>query len=159
VPHVQDKFNVLLAPDLAPVERLMLLKRVDLFRRMPVEVLTELVFLMHESRITGGERIFKEGEVGDALYIIARGQVEVRAGNRILNYLQEGQVFGEMALLDSEPRLASVTAVEPTHLLRMDQAPFYEMLEDRYELAEGIIQNLLAHLRNRVKDLSERQAE
>jgi CRP-like cAMP-binding protein/HEAT repeat protein len=159
VPHVQDEFNVLLAPDLAPVERLMLLKRVDLFRRMPVEVLTELVFLMHESRITSGERIFKEGEVGDALYIIARGQVEVRAGNRILNYLQEGQVFGEMALLDSEPRLASVTAVEPTHLLRMDQAPFYEMLEDRYELAEGIIQNLLAHLRNRVKDLSERQAE
>jgi CRP-like cAMP-binding protein len=156
--YAPDEDNVLLAPELAPVERMMLLTRVNLFSRLPVDVLSELVFLMREVRLAQGDTVFEEGTPGDALYIIARGKVEVLAGNRTLNFLQEGQIFGEMALLGSEPRLATVTAVEHTRLLRIDQAPFYELLEDRIELAEGIIQNLTGHLRDRVNDLTEVQA-
>lgn len=58
-------------------------------------------------------------------------------------------VFSEMALLDPEPRLASVTAVEPTRLFRLAQAPFYELMADRPEVATGIIRVLTGHLRAR----------
>ncbi len=57
-----------------------------------------------------------------------------------------------MALLDPEPRLALVTAVEPTRLFRLAQAPFYELMADRPEVATGIIRVLTGHLR--VRDLA-----
>jgi CRP-like cAMP-binding protein len=63
-------------------------------------------------------------------------------------------VFSEMARLDPEPRLASVTAVEPTRLFRLAQAPFYELMADRPEVATGIIRVLTGHLRARVRDLA-----
>jgi CRP-like cAMP-binding protein len=60
-----------------------------------------------------------------------------------------------MALLDPEPRVALVTAVEDTQLLRLDQEPFYELIDDRIEVVRGIIHVLSGHLRNRVRDLNE----
>ena len=80
--------------------------------------------------------------------------MRVHSGAHTLNQLKEREVFGEMALLDPEPRLASVTAVVDTRLLRLDQAPFYELLEDRIEVARGIIQMLSQRLRARVADLN-----
>ena len=74
---------------------------------------------------------------------------------RLLNFLEERDVFGEMALLDPEPRLASVTAVEPTRLFRLDQSPFYQLIAERPEVASGIIRVLTRRLRNRVRDISE----
>ena len=57
-----------------------------------------------------------------------------------------------MALLDAEPRSASVTAVEDTELLRLDQEPFYELMADRVELAHGIIPMLTRYVRARIRD-------
>jgi CRP-like cAMP-binding protein len=53
-----------------------------------------------------------------------------------------------MALLDKEPRSASIFAIEPTQLLRLAQAPFYELLSDRPEIATGIIHVLMGYIRN-----------
>lgn len=149
-----DTFVGLGESALAPIERMLLLKRVDMFNRLPDELLTELVFLLDESDVAGGETVFAEGESGDAMYIVATGKVRVHAAGHTLNYLSAGEVFGEMALLDPVPRLASVTAVERTRLLRLSQAPFLELLDDRFELAEGIIRILSGHLRNRAQDLT-----
>lgn len=142
---------------LAPVERVLLLKRVELFKRLPDTLLTELAGLMQETVIAPDALVFAQGAPGDAMYIVARGRVRVHDAGHTLNYLTEGDVFGEMALLDSERRLASVTAVGPTRLLRLDQAPFFELLADHIEMAEAIIHTLSAHLRNRLQDLTEIQ--
>ena len=79
-------------------------------------------------------------------------------GERLLNFLGEREVFGEMALLDPEPRMASVTAVEATRLFRLEQAPFYELMVERPEVATGIIRVLTGHLRNRVRDIAQLNA-
>lgn len=150
-----DVFTGLEEPTLSPIERMLLLKQVDMFNRLPDELLTELVFLLEEADVAAGETVFAEGESGDAMYIVATGKVRVHAAGHTLNYLSAGQVFGEMALLDSVPRLASVTGVEQTRLLRLSQAPFLELLEDRFELAEGIIRTLSGHLRSRTLDLAD----
>ena len=87
------------------------------------------------------------------MYIILDGKVRVHDGEHLPNYLGERDVFGEMALLGAEPRLASVTAVEITRLFRLDQASFHELMSEHHEVATGIIRVLTGRLRNRVRDI------
>jgi HEAT repeat protein len=143
---------------LSTIERVLVLKTVGIFAGTPDEILAEVATLLEEVDLKAGQTIFEIGELGDCMYIIVDGKVRVHSGERTLNYLGQGEVFGEMALLDPEPRMASVTAVEDTQLLRLDQEPFYELMDDRIEVVRGIIRVLTGHLRARVKDLNEARA-
>lgn len=140
---------------LSTVEKVLVLKTVAMFGQTPDHVLADVADLLEEIEVAENETIFQKGEPGDSMYIIVDGKVRVHTGERLLNYLGESDVFGEMALLDPEPRLASVTTVEPTRLLRLDQSPFYQLLSERPEVATGIIRVLTRLLRARVHDLSQ----
>jgi CRP-like cAMP-binding protein len=72
-----------------------------------------------------------------------------------LNFLGTRAVFGEMAALDPEPRSASVTAVVPTHLFRLEQQAFYRLMEGRIEIVRGVVHVLCQHLRARMRDMLE----
>jgi hypothetical protein len=143
---------------LSTVEKVLMLKTVPMFSQTPDNVLADVAGLLEEVDVSENETIFHQGDSGDSLYVILDGKVRVHNGERLLNYLGECDVFGEMALLDPEPRLASVTAIEPTRLFRLDQAPFYELMEERPEVATGIIRVLSKHLRNRVHDIAQLNA-
>jgi CRP-like cAMP-binding protein len=136
------------------VEKIMTLKRVDLFRGSPDHVLAEIAASLTELLLPAGQTIFYKGTPGDCMYLVVAGELRVHDGPHTLNHLADGDVFGEMALLDSAPRLASVTALAETRLLRLDQAPFYEIVEARPEVARGMIRVLAHHLRNRIDDIS-----
>jgi len=110
---------------------------------------------LEEVPLSAGETIFEKGDTGDCMYLIVGGEVRVHDGGRTLNHLQTGDVFGEMAVLDAEPRMASVTAVKDSQLLRLAQEPLYEVMEDRSEVGRGIIRVLSRHLRDRAQDLNE----
>jgi AAA family ATP:ADP antiporter len=140
---------------LSTIEKVIILKAVSIFAGTPDEILAEVASLLEEVELREGETIFEKGDAGDCMYIIVDGKVRVHDGGRTLNYLGEGDVFGEMAVLDPEPRLASVTAVEDTRLFRLDQGAFYELMDDRIEVARGIIHVLSQHLRARVRDLND----
>ena len=139
---------------LSTIEKVLILKAVNMFSQTPDNVLADVAELLEEMDVPEDETIFKEGDPGDSMYIIVDGRVRVHAEERLLNYLGESDVFGEMALLDPEPRLASVTTVEPTRLLRLEQASFYQLIAERPEVATGIIRGLTRLLRDRVRDLS-----
>jgi CRP-like cAMP-binding protein len=143
---------------LSTVEKVLILKTVSMFSQTPDNVLADVADLLEEMDVSENETIFKQGDAGDSMYIILDGKVRVHDGERLLNYLGEREIFGEMALLDPEPRLASVTAVEATRLFRLDQAPFYELMSERPEVATGIIRVLTGHLRNRVRDIGQLNA-
>ena len=139
---------------LSTVEKVLILKTVPMFSQTPDNVLADVANLLEEVDVSENEAIFRQGDAGDSLYVILDGKVRVHDGERLLNYLGEREVFGEMALLDPEPRLASVTAMESTHLFRLDQASFYDLMTERPEVATGIIRVLTGHLRNRVRDIA-----
>lgn len=139
---------------LSIIEKVLILKTVNLFSGTPDEILAEVATLLEEVELLGGQAIFQKGDPGDCMYIIVSGQVKAHEGQTIFNTLADGDVFGEMALLDPEPRLASITALEDTTLLRLDQQPFYELMEDRIEIVRGVIGVLSGHLRNRVRDVT-----
>jgi CRP/FNR family transcriptional regulator, cyclic AMP receptor protein len=139
---------------LSTLERVLTLKSVSLFSATPDEVLIEIAALLHEVQIVAGATIFAEGDVGTSMYIIVSGRVQVFDNKRILAELGSRAVFGELALLDPEPRLASVRALEDTLLLRVDHRPFYELMAHRPEIAYSIIYMLGAMLRDGVADLN-----
>jgi CRP-like cAMP-binding protein len=132
-----------------------ILKTVSIFSGTPDETLAEVASLLAEVSIQAGETIFEKGEKGSSMYIIVDGQVLVHDGERRLNQLGERDVFGEMALVDSASRLASVTAIEDTRLLRLDQESFQKLMYERPEVVHGIMRVLSRHLRDRVQDLDE----
>jgi len=140
---------------LLTIEKVMILKTVDIFAQTPDEILADIAALLKEVEAPPGATIFEKGEQGDSMYIIVEGEVEALDGERAFTRMGERQVFGEMALLDGEPRTASIRTTQATRLLRLDQEPFYELMDDRIEIARGVIHVLLQRLRARTDDLNQ----
>ena len=80
------------------------------------------------------------------MYLLVEGQVGLQNGDRTSAFLGEKEVFGELALLNPAPQPSAVTALTDARLLRLDQAPLFELLEDHPPLAWGIIQRLAQRL-------------
>jgi len=139
---------------LSTIEKVIILKDVELFGETPDELLAEIAGLLTEVEVAPGEPVFAKGDVGDSLYVIVSGQVRVHDAGMTINHLGESEVFGEMALLDTETRMAAVTAESETLLLRLDQEAFYELMDTRSEVARGIIRVLSARLRRRVAEVA-----
>jgi AAA family ATP:ADP antiporter len=155
---IKEATNIVLngeTPVLATIEKVLILKTVNLFDGTPDEILAEVAALLAEVELLEGQTIFQKGDTGDCMYIIVSGQVKAHDDDTTFNTLVDGDVFGEMALLDPEPRLASITALEDTRLLRLDRAPFFELMEDHIEVVHGVIHVLSGHLRNRVRDVAD----
>ncbi|TMA22354.1 MAG: cyclic nucleotide-binding domain-containing protein, partial [Deltaproteobacteria bacterium] len=104
---------------ISTVEKVLFLKSIDLFRALPSEELAQIAEIAEEQPLALGDQVFGEGEPGDALYLIVEGKVKVHKGEKELVRLGIRDVFGEMAVLDSEPRSASVTAVEDSVCLKI----------------------------------------
>jgi CRP-like cAMP-binding protein len=132
------------------IERVLLLKSAGVFSEVPEEDLLELAAAVEEIEVRMGERIFGKGELGSSLYIVVDGKVRVHDGDHELRVLGCREIFGELAVLDPQPRSASVTAVEDTLLFRLDERVLYEMMAENQALARGIIQMLCRRLREPV---------
>jgi CRP-like cAMP-binding protein/thioredoxin reductase len=112
-----------------------------LFPELSEAVLWSLVGKARIERLERGKTLFSEGDPGDALYLIRNGQVKISklsAGKElVLSYLVAGNFFGETALLPDAPRTATVTAIFPTDLIRLDRTDFDSFLAAHRELAAG----------------------
>ena len=102
---------------------------------------------MKEMEYEQGTEIFKEGETGDCMYIIQQGNIKIHKGNTTLAILKDKEVFGELSLLDADTRSASATADTDCILYKIDQEPFYELMDERPEVAKGFIKILCQRLR------------
>jgi CRP-like cAMP-binding protein len=140
------------------VEKVIILKTVSIFAAIPDSTLAEVATLLEEQVLSAGERLFEKGDPGHCMYIIVSGRLRVHDGDQLLNDLGERDIVGEMAVVESAPRSASVTAIEETRLLRLDQEPLYELMADHIEVARGIIQVLSSRLRARIEDIGDLRA-
>jgi CRP-like cAMP-binding protein len=143
---------------LTELEKRLILKSVTLLAEVPGDALTDLASIVTEHRRKAGEAVFEMGDAGDAMYVIVTGRVRVHVGQHTLNHLDKGDIFGEMALLEPEPRMASVTAVVNTHLLRLNREAFTSLMAGHPEMAEAIIRVLMRRLRARARDVAELRA-
>lgn len=132
---------------LSTVEKVLFLKSVDLFSRIPGDELAEVALIAAEERCEPGDQIFDEGEEGDALFLVLDGRVRVHREEQTVAELGERECFGEMAILDAAPRSATVTALTRCRLLKLSRQDFQDIMSEKPELALGIIQVLSRRLR------------
>jgi CRP-like cAMP-binding protein len=132
---------------LLTIEKVAILKSINIFAETPDYVLASVAAITDELDALPGETLIREGEYGDCMYIIVDGQVRVHRGEHTVLTLGPGKSVGELAVLDPEPRSASVTAIADTHLFRIERDAFDEVMADRPEIARGVIQALCQRLR------------
>jgi CRP-like cAMP-binding protein len=133
-------------------DRLLHLRRVAIFAECPVDVLQGLAAALVPVALPAGARVFSSGEPGSALFIIVSGQVRVHEGELTYNELGPGNVFGEMSLLDAAPRSASVTALSPLILYRLDQDALLQAMATDADVTRRMLAVLSGHLRHRMAD-------
>ena len=100
-----------------------------------------------------GEVLMEEGSIGDALYLLVSGEVEVslKKNNKILARLGKGEPIGEMGIIDAAPRSATITALTDVDTLKIEQEDFDELMSDRQEISMGVIRVLIKRLRNQLQ--------
>lgn len=128
-------------------DRLLLLRGVSIFRELRDDFLIRLSAVMEERAYPSRGSIFRQGDEGQSLYIVAVGQVRVHIGKQELARLDRGNFFGEMSLFDTEPRSASVTAVTPCTCLELTQSQLYEAINETPEIALKLIGILSGRIR------------
>lgn len=136
------------------LEKVLLLKSLSIFKETPETTLAELAPLMQEEEVEQGKVIFEEEDPGDCMYIILSGEIQIHKGKTKLAVLGEKEVFGELSLLDAETRSATATSITDCVLFKIDQDPFYELMDTRPEVARGFIKILC----NRLRQLNEKTA-
>ena len=129
------------------VQKVLFLRNVALLSGMPPSELSHLAGIAEEYVYSAGEAIIRQGDHGDSLYLIVEGEVRVHQGGAELARLGPRNYFGEMSILDGEPRSASVTAVEDCLLLCIKQSDFHSILSRHLEVALTIIKTLTQRLR------------
>ena len=94
-----------------------------------------------------GGVVFIKGDPGDFAYVVASGQVDIRHGGHIVETMRPGELFGEMALIDFEPRSASAVAVGATELVLIDRPLFEQLVQDEPGFAMKILRLMARRLR------------
>lgn len=100
-----------------------------------------------------GEKIFSEGDAGHELFVVKTGSVAVRHGNRTLHVMTEGEIFGEMALVDAAPRSADAVAETDCTLVPLSEKQFLFMASEAPFFALSVMRVLATRLRNANKAL------
>jgi uncharacterized membrane protein len=145
------------------MERVGLLASLSLFESFSREDLQALAVHLTERRFKAGETIFHQGDAGQAMYIVAEGQLNIylpgEASRRIsLKDIGQGELFGELALFDDQPRSASVLATTDVVLLELDRATLGDYLDRRPRAAMALLKTMGVRLRQTNALLSERAA-
>jgi CRP/FNR family transcriptional regulator, cyclic AMP receptor protein len=130
-----------------------LLRTVPIFSELAEPDLDKLTGLASRKHYPKDGVVFFENEAGDTLFMIAQGRIKVTilgddGREIILSVLSQGEFFGEMALLDNEPRSATAIAAEDSELLSLSRAEFEGVLSHNPGIMGGLIKVLTARLRH-----------
>lgn len=123
---------------------------VELFHGLTVDDIEKIFARGMTIRVLKNETIFYKGSTGSQMYVVLAGKVEVHDGTKCIATLTTGDMFGEMALINNEPRSASVVASEDSHLFVLSETTFQRLLTKR--VAIQILLNIVRTLSHRLRD-------
>jgi len=129
------------------LEKITTLKKVDLFSNISSKNLYHVSQITEEVEFLEGEIIFSEGDFGDYMLVIAKGKVRIHKGEKTIAEMGSGVCFGEMAILDGEPRSADATVIEDCILFKIKQRDFSQVLSIQNDVMMSIVKILTKRLR------------
>ena len=128
------------------------LKAVPLFSSFPEDQLRMLAMVVARRSVPRSTTVMAGGDATDSLYIVISGRLKVMMSDAegkevILTILGPGEFFGEMGLIDDEPRSASVVAIEPCELLYISKRDFKKCLAENFDMTMAVMRGLVRRLR------------
>ncbi|HYU15472.1 MAG TPA: Stp1/IreP family PP2C-type Ser/Thr phosphatase [Candidatus Acidoferrum sp.] len=134
------------------------LKGLQLFRYLSYKELVRVMNITEGRDYSEGEDVIREGEPGDAMYVVLSGTVRLHKDGTTVTTLGKGQHFGEMALVDRTQRSLTATAIEPSRLLYIRRKDFYALIKKEpglsVKLLWSFVQVLAERLRKTTAELS-----
>jgi CRP-like cAMP-binding protein len=115
---------------------------------MEPSILTLIQDIQNPETFAAGETVFLEGEPGYTMYVILKGQVEIRVGEKTLEVVGPGSVIGEMALIDLSPRSATAIAQDDCTLAPIDDLQFLSLVVRRPRFALSVMEIMANRLRH-----------
>jgi len=144
-------------------ERIFQLKKIAVFQGLYVSELAAIGVLVEEVSHSADVEIFREGEPGDALYLIVEGEISVSKGSSVngnpgveIARIGSGEYFGEMALLEDAPRSATIQTVSPSRFLVLQKSDFIQIVQEYPQIALHICRVLSVRIRKlhqKIRDL------
>jgi len=128
------------------------LETCELFRLLSPPELAALHRIARERSVPAGRLIFKEGDEGDGLYVVQTGRIEISAqvspsSEKVLSQVGPGEIFGEMAVLETKPRSATATTAEPSVIYFIPRGPLLAMIEQSPALGLALLREISRRLR------------
>ncbi len=124
-----------------------LLRGVTLFADLPERALATVAAKTVDIAYAPGQYIVRQGQVGTGVYLIVDGHARVVRGHQTLARLGPGDFFGELSILDQQPRVAHVVAEEPTTCLALASWDFAKVLERHPKIALALLRGMAQRLR------------
>jgi CRP/FNR family cyclic AMP-dependent transcriptional regulator len=95
-----------------------------------------------------GEKVFCEGSPGTSMYVVLDGNVEIRVGGKCMEVAGRGSIIGEMALIDSSTRSATVVAIDYCVLVQVNRSQFLSLMQKTPRFGLYVMKTLVTRLRN-----------
>ena len=111
------------------------------------------------TEFAAGDVIFKKGDPGDTMFVVIRGEVEILAEGKVVDRLSEGDIFGEMSLIDKQLRSADALAKTDCSLVVINESRFLYMTEHTPRFALQVMRLVAERLRERMADLERLRAQ
>lgn len=133
------------------IERVIFLQRIELFKDIPSEQLAHLAGITHSFVAEKGEHLFEEGDPARSLYLLIDGSVQLTRNGELRKEVNSTDAIGVWGFFDGEDRLMTATSREESHFLKIDRMDFYDLLEERMHLSEGILKYFVKRIRKLVE--------
>jgi CRP-like cAMP-binding protein len=106
-----------------------------------------------------GSKVFSQGDPGDSMFVVVKGKVDIMAGDKVVDSLEDGDIFGEMALIDNQARSADAVAATDCSLVKIDERRFLYMTDNTPRFALQVMRMVAFRLRDRMADLEQLRSE
>ena len=128
---------------LSPIDKVLSLQSVDVFKHATTEMLAYLGSIAEELDASEGQVIFAEDDVSEAMYVVVSGRVRLDKAGREVMIVHAGQSFGTWALFDNQPRVMTATVIQDVQLLKIRSEAFYDLLSDHNEITPAIFRSVI----------------
>jgi len=132
---------------LTTIEKVIFLNSVDIFAQATVDQLGQIAGLTEEVQLEPGQLIFREGEPGEALYLLISGRALLQKNGEPVSEIGEREPLGTLGVLDFHPRFYTATAIDHVHALKLNARDFHDLLSLDIEIVKAVFKVLCRRLR------------
>ncbi len=141
-------------PMMPNLDQFRLLRRFDLFSELPSDDLMGIAEVVERVELAGGDEVFSKGDPGDEMYLVVSGEVAIVDRESTVAVLRDGEFFGDLAVIDRQPRSAGAVCRADTTLLRLRGSDLDELLAMRPAIASHFLRVLASRIREMVPRLA-----